>query len=161
MFRQEESIAASVLSHLGRRLTSGFPCRQRLPICQSLAAELCLLTMWRVLLNWLISAVALIVVSYVVPGFYLRGFLAALWAAVVIGFVNATLGAFLKFVTLPLSILTLGIFWLVINAIMLELASFFSPSFRIAGFGAAFIGAIVLAIVQMLLRWLLLPKREY
>jgi putative membrane protein len=118
--------------------------------------------MWRTLLNWLISTVALIIVSYVVPGFYLHGFLAALWAALVIGFVNATLGTFIKIVTLPLTVLTLGIFWLVINGVMLELASFFSPNFKIANFGAAFIGAVVLMIVQMILRWLLLPpKRSY
>ena len=117
--------------------------------------------MGRVLLNWLISAAALIVVAYVVPGFYLHGFLAALWAAAIIGFVNATLGTFLKLVTLPLTVLTLGIFWLVINGVMLELASFFSPGFEIRGFGAAFIGAIVLAVVQMILRWLLLPKKQY
>jgi putative membrane protein len=116
--------------------------------------------MLRMIINWLLSAVALIIVTYVVPGFYLHGFLAALWAAVVIGFVNATLGSFLKLITLPLTVLTLGIFWIVINAIMLEVASFFSPNFRISSFGAAFIGAIVLALVQMLLRWLLLPERN-
>jgi putative membrane protein len=116
--------------------------------------------MLRMILNWLLSAVALIVVANVVPGFYLHGFLAALWAALVIGFINATLGAFLKLITLPLTVLTLGIFWIVINAIMLEVASIFSPNFQIYGFRAAFIGAIVLALVQMLLRWLLLPKRQ-
>lgn len=116
--------------------------------------------MLRMLINWLVSAVALIIVAHFVPGFYLHGFVAALWAALVIGFINATLGAFLKLVTLPLTVLTIGIFWIVINAIMLEVASFFSPNFKISGFGAAFIGAIVLALVQMLLRWLLLPKRD-
>lgn len=112
------------------------------------------------LLNWLLSAVALIIVANVVPGFYLHGFVAALWAALVIGFVNATLGVFLKVITFPLTILTLGIFWLVINAIMLEVASIFSPNFQIVGFRAAFLGAIVLTLVQMVLRWLFLPKRE-
>lgn len=116
--------------------------------------------MVRMLVNWLLSAVALIIVARVVPGFYLHGFVAALWAAAVIGFINATLGLVLKVITFPLSVLTLGIFWLVINAVMLEVASIFSPNFRIRSFGAAFIGAIVLALVQMLLRWLLLPGRN-
>ncbi len=107
----------------------------------------------RLLINWLLSAVALLVVAHVVPGFYVSGFGAALFAAVVIGFVNATLGLFLKVVTFPLTILTLGLFWLVINAMMIELASAFSPGFRVASFAAAFWGAIVLAIVNLLLRW--------
>ena len=77
----------------------------------------------RLLLNWLLSALALLIVAHVVPGFYIRGFLTALLAAVVIGLVNATLGLFLKVITLPLTVLTLGIFWFVINALMLLLAS--------------------------------------
>src|SRR2546427_132223 len=71
------------------------------------------------LLNWMISALALWIVARLVPGFYLTGPFSALIAALVIGFVNATLGAFLKIVTFPLTLLTLGIFWLVINAAMI------------------------------------------
>lgn len=113
----------------------------------------------RLLLHWLLSALALLAVSYVVPGFVLTGFIAALIAAVVIGVINATLGALLKIVTFPLTILTLGIFWFVINAVVLELASIVVPGFRIQGFGAAFVGAIVLALINMLIRWLT-PKRR-
>jgi len=115
--------------------------------------------MLRLLLNWLLSAVALILVAHLVPGFYLRGIGAALWAAVVIGLINATLGLLLKVITFPLTVLTLGIFWLVINALMLEVASWFVPGFHIGSFGSAFIGAIVLALVNMLFRWLA-PTRE-
>ena len=114
----------------------------------------------RLLLNWLLSAFALLIVSRVVPGFALSGFVAALIAAVVIGLINATLGLILKIVTFPLTILTLGIFWLVINALMLELASVLVPGFRISGFAAAFIGAIVLALVNMIFRWLMPKKRS-
>ena len=109
----------------------------------------------RLLLNWLLSAVGLLIVSRLVPGFYLRGFTAALIAAVVIGLVNATLGLFLKIVTFPLTILTLGIFWLVINALMLIVASkLLAPDFMVTGFWPAFIGAIVLSLVNMLLKGL-------
>lgn len=111
------------------------------------------------LLNWLLSALALIIVAHVVPGFHVSGFTAALWAALVIGLVNATLGLFLKVITFPLTIVTLGIFWWIINALMLELATAFTPNFRIDSFFWAFVGAIVLALVQMLLRWLVLPDR--
>ena len=110
--------------------------------------------MRHLLINWLLSAASLLIVAYVVPGFEVSGFLAALLAAIVVGLVNSTLGAILKFVTFPLIILTLGIFWLVINALMLELASWLSPGFEVHGFGAAFLGAIVLALVNLLFRHL-------
>ena len=108
----------------------------------------------RPLINWFLSALAVWVVSQFVPGFRVSGIAAALIAALVIGFVNATLGALLKFITLPLTVLTLGLFWIVINALMLKLASVFVPGFRIDSFAAAFWGAIVLSLVNMLLRWL-------
>lgn len=113
----------------------------------------------RLLLHWLLSAIALLIVSHLVPGFVLTGFVAALIAAVVIGLINATLGLLLKVVTFPLTVLTLGIFWFVINALMLELASVVVPGFHISGFGAAFIGAIALAFVNMIFRWLM-PKQR-
>jgi putative membrane protein len=107
----------------------------------------------RLLLNWLLSAISLLIVSHLVPGFHVRGFMAALIAAVVIGLVNATLGLFLKIITFPLSVLTLGIFWLVINALMLMFASaLLSPDFVVRGFWPAFWGAIVLALINMLLK---------
>jgi putative membrane protein len=107
----------------------------------------------RLLLNWLLSAVGLLIVSYVIPGFYVRGFTAALIAALVIGLVNATLGLFLKILTLPLTLLTLGIFWWVINALMLMFASaILSPSFVVRGFWPALLGAIVLSLVNMILK---------
>jgi putative membrane protein len=106
----------------------------------------------KLLLNWLLSAVALLIVSNLVSGFYVSSLLAALIAAVVIGFVNATLGLFLKVITFPLTIVTFGVFWIVINALMLELASAFVPGFVITGFAPAFIGAIVLSVVNLVFR---------
>jgi putative membrane protein len=114
----------------------------------------------RMLLHWVISALAVWITSRVVPGFYVNGAAAALIAAVVIGLVNATIGLVLKIITFPLTILTLGLFWLVINGIMLELASAVVPGFHITSFAAAFWGAIVLAIVNMLLKWLVMPDRQ-
>ena len=114
----------------------------------------------RVLLHWILSALAIWIVSRVVPGFVVSGAMAALIAAVVIGLVNATLGLFLKVITFPLTLLTLGLFWLVINATMIELASMFVPGFHVASFGSAFWGAIVLALVNMLLKWMILPDRR-
>jgi putative membrane protein len=104
----------------------------------------------RILLNWLVSALALWLVSQIVPGFHVSGLGSALIAVVVIGLVNATLGILLKILTFPLTIVTLGIFWWVINALMLWVASSFVPGFVITSFGSAFIGSIVLALVSML-----------
>ena len=108
----------------------------------------------RHLINWLLSALAVWVVSQLIPGFHVRSITSALIAALLIGFVNATLGLVLKIVTFPLTILTLGIFWFIINALMLELVSAIVPGFRIDTFASAFWGAIILSLVNMLFRWL-------
>jgi putative membrane protein len=113
----------------------------------------------RLLVNWLLSTLALLIVAQVVPGFSVRGLGSALIAALVIGLINATVGWFLKIVTFPLTILTLGVFWIIINAVMLKVATWFVSGFQIHGFWAAFIGAIVLSLVNMLLRWIFVPKR--
>jgi len=107
------------------------------------------------LLHWLVSSLSLIVVAYLLPGIRLEGIGAALIAPIVIGLVNATVGFVLKILTLPLTLLTLGLFWLVINALMLQLAAYLVPGFFIAGFWWAFIGAILLSIVSMILRSLI------
>ena len=114
----------------------------------------------RLLLNWVVSALAVWIVAHIVPGFEIHGATTALLAALVIGLVNATLGALLKLITLPLTIVTLGIFWIVINALMLKLAAAFVPGFEIRGFLAAFLGAIVLSVVNMVLRHLVTPKEQ-
>jgi putative membrane protein len=115
----------------------------------------------RLLLNWILSALAVWIVAQVVPGIAVRGAMAALIAALVIGFINATIGAVLKILTFPLTLLTLGIFWFVINALMLKLASVLVPGFEVRGFLAAFLGAILLSLVSSMLHWLFRPaKRE-
>lgn len=114
----------------------------------------------RLILTWLISALALLLVSWFMPGFHVDGVRGALIAALVIGLINATLGLFLKIVTFPLTLVTLGLFWLVINAVMLLVADALLDSFDVSGFFAAFFGAIVLALVNIVLRKLLLPDKE-
>jgi len=92
------------------------------------------------------------VVSHLVPGFHVRGLAPALIAALVIGLLNATVGLFLKIVTFPISILTLGIFLLVINGVMILVASSLVPGFNVAGWSPAFWGAVVLALLGVLIR---------
>jgi putative membrane protein len=106
----------------------------------------------RLLLHWILSAIALLLVSHVVPGFIVRGIMPALIAALVIGLLNATVGLFLKIITFPLTILTLGLFLLVINGIMILVASHIVPGFRVHGFAPAFWGALVLALLGMVIR---------
>ena len=107
-------------------------------------------------LNWFLSALSLLIVAHVVRGFEVSGFMAALIAALVIGLVNSTIGLALKIATFPLTVLTLGLFWFVINALMLELASWLVPGFRVEGFLAAFVAAIILSLVNLFLRRLVL-----
>jgi putative membrane protein len=109
----------------------------------------------RLLLHWLISTASLLIVAYLFPGIRVSGLAAALLAPVVIGLVNATVGVVLKVLTLPLTLLTFGIFLLVINALMLQLTSFLVPGFYVASFWSAFFGAIVLSLVSMMLRALI------
>ena len=107
------------------------------------------------LLHWFVSSLSLIVVAYLLPGIRLEGIGAALIAPIVVGLVNATVGFVLKILTLPLTVLTLGLFWLVINALMLQFAAYLVPGFYVAGFWWAFVGAILLSIVSMILRSLI------
>lgn len=105
------------------------------------------------LVKWLVSAILLLVVSHVVPGFEVDGFGPALAASLLIGIVNATLGVFLKIVTFPLTLITFGLFMLVINALMILLVSAIVRGFVVRGFWPAFWGALLLALLGMLTRW--------
>ena len=114
----------------------------------------------RLLVKWILSALAVWIVAQVVPGIHVNGPVAALIAALVIGLVNATVGLIVKVITFPLTILTLGLFWFVINAAMLKLAAMFVPGFEVHGFIAALLGALLLSLVSSLLHWLVLPERN-
>jgi putative membrane protein len=114
--------------------------------------------MIRMLLQWILNAVALLIVSRFVSGFVVDGWKSALIAVVVIGLFNATLGLLLKFITLPLGILTFGLFFLVINAVILKFASDFVPGFQVQTFTAAFLGALALAVLHVLFGFIT-PKK--
>jgi len=104
------------------------------------------------LVQWLLYAIALMVVSKIVPGFQVAGLWPALIASLVIGLLNATLGLLLKIITFPISIITFGIFLLVINGLMILLASHIVRGFIVRGFGPAFWGAVVLALLGVVIR---------
>ncbi len=100
------------------------------------------------LLRWLLNTLALFVVVTIVPGFHYRSFVTLAIAALVLGLLNAILRPILFILTLPLTIVTLGLFLLVLNGVMLELVAWLVPGFRIASFGWAVVGAVVMSIVS-------------
>jgi putative membrane protein len=104
------------------------------------------------LVNWLLSALALWLVARVIPGMQVRGFGAAMIATLVLAIVDFFIGSILRFLSLPLIWLTLGLFTLVIKAFLLKLTAMFTPGFRIQGFLPAFLGAVVLTIITFVLR---------
>jgi putative membrane protein len=104
------------------------------------------------ILNWFLGALALWLVSRIIPGIEVRDFGSALIATLVIGVVNALVGPILKFLGLPFIVLTLGLFLLVIDAALLKLASLFTPGFRVHGFLSAVLGSVLLTVLTFILR---------
>ena len=97
----------------------------------------------------LVTAVLLLVVAKVVSGVQIKGLGSAIVAALVLGLVNALVRPIAVFLTFPLTIATLGLFLLIINALMLWLASALVPGMRVQGFGAAFLGSLVLTLLNL------------
>jgi putative membrane protein len=104
----------------------------------------------RLLLTWVLDGFALLVVTWIVPGFEVANFGSALVAVLVIGLLNVTLGLLLKLVFLPLGVLTLGLVFLIINALMLKMAGAVAPGFKVTNFWSALVGAFVLALIHVL-----------
>jgi len=109
------------------------------------------------LLTWLGTAIALLITAHFVPGFIVKTFVTALVAAVVLGLVNAIVRPILSLLTLPINLITFGLFTFVINAFTLWLASALTPGygFEIRGILPALLGSIVLAIVSTIISYLL------
>lgn len=101
--------------------------------------------------RWLFQSVAILVAAYLVDGIRVSGFPAAILAAAVLGFLNAFLRPVLLLLTLPLNILTLGLFTFVINALLLMMASGVIGGFEVNGFGAALLGSLLISVVSWLL----------
>ena len=106
-------------------------------------------------IKWFASALTLILVSQLVPGFQLENFTTALVAALIFGLINAILKPILLLLTLPINLLTLGLFSFVINALLLLLAARLTPGFMVDGFGTALIASILITVISTLLHSLL------
>jgi putative membrane protein len=106
----------------------------------------------------IINAIALVIVAYIIPGVTVSGVGGVIVAALVLGVVNAILKPILILLTLPLEILTLGLFTLVINAALFYFVAKLGIGLSVSGFGAAFLGALVLSIVSFVLSAFLSPS---
>ncbi len=104
--------------------------------------------MGKLLLVWLINALALLALPYVVTSVQVSGFGTALVAALVLGLVNTLIRPVLVLLTLPATVITLGLFIFVINALLFWMVATFLEGFHVAGFWSAFFGAIVYAIIS-------------
>lgn len=102
------------------------------------------------LIRWILNSIALWVVAYLVPGFHYRDWIAIALAAAVLGLLNAIVKPILYFLTLPITILTLGLFLVVLNALMLKLTAALVPGFAIDGWWYAILGALLLAAVSII-----------
>ncbi|MCG2695474.1 phage holin family protein [Candidatus Parcubacteria bacterium] len=111
-----------------------------------------------ILLKWLVTAAAILITAYLLPGVSVSGLWAALWLAVFLGIINIIIKPILIIFTLPINILTLGLFTFVINALLILLASSVIKGFEVSGFLAAFGFSIVLSIISYVLNSLFKQK---
>lgn len=113
----------------------------------------------RLLLRWVASAAALLLVAYFVPGLTIVDIPTAFVAALVLGVVNGVLGPVLRLLSFPIRLLTLGLFSLVINAVLFALAAYLVPGFEVDGVGAVFIGAIAYGLASWALQTVLRSRK--
>lgn len=113
----------------------------------------------KLLLSWLVHALALMVVAYLLPGVVIDGFLGALWAALILGLVNTIVKPVLLILTLPLTVLTLGLFYFVLNGLMFYWVGSILDSFYVAGFWWAMLAALLYSLLVTFLSSILFPKQ--
>jgi putative membrane protein len=112
------------------------------------------------LLRWLVNAAALLLVAYLYPGVTVESFGAALIAALVLGLVNAFIRPLVVILTLPVTLLTLGLFIFVINALLFWFVAEIVQGFRVTGFGAALLGSILYSVITLISSWLLFSAKK-
>ena len=110
--------------------------------------------MLTMLLKWLGLALSVLFVGWVIPGISIASFATALIAAAIIALVNVFIKPILILLTLPINILTLGLFVLVINAVLFMFVAYLVPGVEVDGFWSAFLGALILSILSIGLNWL-------
>lgn len=102
-----------------------------------------------VIVRWLIYALLIIFVSWIIPGIEVDNFLSAMFVCIILALVNAFIKPLLQIITLPVTILTMGLFTLVINALMFMLAGWITPGFEVEGFLSALLGSLLLSLFSI------------
>ena len=115
--------------------------------------------MLMLLARWLVNAAALLLVAYIYPGVHVESFLAALIAALVLGLVNAFIRPLLVILTFPVTLITLGLFLFVINALLFWLVAEVVHGFTVGGFWAALVGSILYSLITLVTSWLLFKRK--
>ena len=118
-----------------------------------------------IITRWLIITMAILVASRLVPGIEVDTLMTAILAAAVLGLINVFIKPVLLILTLPLSILTLGVFTFFLNALLLEFVAYFVPGFKVNNFIAAFLGSLLISVVTWLANYFInakpeIPKRQ-
>lgn len=103
------------------------------------------------LLRWILFTLAIMLVAWLIPGISIDNFQSAMLVTVIMALINIFIRPLIVFITLPINILTLGIFTLVINALLFMLAGYVAPGFFVEGFWAAFLGSIALSILGIII----------
>ena len=116
--------------------------------------------MLTLLARWVVNAAVLLLVAYIYPGVQVDSFVAALLAALVLGLVNAIVRPILVVLTLPVTLLTLGLFLFVINALLFWFVAEVVHGFSVGGFWAALLGSILYSLFTLLTSWILFPRRK-
>lgn len=114
----------------------------------------------RILVKWLVMTASVLIAAYFIPGVRVASFFSALWVALFLGIINVLVRPVLILITLPINILTLGLFTFVINAALILLASYFVTGFQVAGFWWALLYGIVLSVVHYLLNLIVGPRED-
>ncbi len=104
-----------------------------------------------ILIRWVILTASIIIASYLLEGIHISGFFSAFFAAAALGILNALFRPILLILTLPINVLTLGLFTFIINALMLKMASGIIPGFEVYGFWTAVIGSLIISVISWLL----------
>ena len=114
----------------------------------------------RLVITWLINALALLALPYIFPSIHVDSFVTALVAALVLGLINALIRPVLVLLTLPVTLLTLGLFIFVINGLLLWFVGSFIHGFTVDGFWAGVFGAIVYSIISWILSAIVMPRKD-
>ena len=105
--------------------------------------------MLNILLRWVLFALAIILTAWIIPGIRVENFLSAMFVCIILALINTFIKPLLQVITLPINVMTLGIFSLVLNALLLMLAGWITPGFEVDGFLNALFGSILLSLFAM------------